>query len=117
MSCEEKCVRAFENKDHSTAIALLPSLQKHNDIRCGHGYLVHCAACNGWRDIIELLTTQYGCDPHQKDNRGWTALHYAAWRGHLDVTRYLVLHCKCNVNATILSDVTSLHLAAMARPS
>ena len=112
MSCEEKCVRAFKNKDHSTAIALLPSLQKHNDIRCGYGYLVDCAARNGWRDIVELLTTQYGCDPHRKDNMGWTALHYAAWEGHLDVTRYLVLHCKCNINATILSGNTPLHLAA-----
>ena len=75
MSCEEKCVRAFENKDHSTAIALLPSLQKHNDIRCDCGYLVHYAAWNGWRDIVELLTTQYDCDPHQKDDSGWTAQH------------------------------------------
>ena len=115
--CEEKCKRAFRNENHSAAIALLPSLQKHNDIMCqsiygGNTYLVHVAAINGWLDIVELLTTQYSCDPQRKDYWRYTALHYAVQEGHLDVTRYLTLHCKCNINATDKNGNTPLHWAA-----
>ena len=116
LSCKWKCVRAFEDRNLTTAMELLPNLEGHGDIVCkylGRNIrLVHCASYNGWKDIVELLTTQYGCDPQQKDDQGRTALHYAAMGGHLDLSHYLVLHCKCDLNARDNYGATPLHWAA-----
>ena len=117
------CIKAFSERDHHTAVTLLPQLQRHNNILCEHPhydyrnyyhttYLVHRAIYNGWKDITELLITTYNCDSTQKDSGGWTALHYAAHGGRTDIVRYLVENCKCDVNVRDNDGNKPLHYAA-----
>ena len=115
------CIKAFSERDHHTAVTLLPQLQRHNNILCRHPqypypttYLVHHAIYNGWKDITELLITTYNCDSTQKDSEGWTALHHAAYGGHTDIVRCLVENCNCDVNVNVKDNTgyTPLHHAA-----
>uniref|UniRef100_A0A1X7TWC2 Death domain-containing protein n=1 Tax=Amphimedon queenslandica TaxID=400682 RepID=A0A1X7TWC2_AMPQE len=36
------------------------------------------------------VITNYQCDPHERDDMGWTCLYYAAGHNHVDVMRYFV---------------------------
>ena len=101
-SVSYRCMNSFTNKDHDTAKKLLPNLQRY-DITCKHPcylyatYLVHCAAYNGWEDIIKELINTYKCDALQKDSEGWTPLQYAVHGGHLRIVQYLVQECGGNI--------------------
>ena len=113
------CIDAFSERNHHTAVTLLPQLQRHNNILCRHPnyyyhttYLVHRSAYNGWKDITELLITTYNCDSAQKDSMGRTALHYAALGGHTDIARYLVENSNCDINVRENDGSTPLHHAA-----
>ena len=117
------CIKALTERDHHTAVTLIPHLQRHNNILCRHPgdyyrttYLVHCSAYNGWKDITELLITTYNCDSTQKDSEGWTALHHAAREGHMDIVRCLVENSNCDVNDVNVRENTGytplLHYAA-----
>ena len=45
------------------------------------------------------------------DDRGWTPLHSACWRGHLDVVQYLLTSHDANLEATTNAGKTPLHWA------
>jgi ankyrin repeat protein len=51
--------------------------------------LILLAASNGNEDIIEALL-DCGAGINMADSKGWTALHFAAFEGHEDVTRLLL---------------------------
>ena len=116
LSSKDECVVAFENKDHAVALQLLPSLQKHSDVKCnlanGTAHLIHCAAANGWNGIVRLLVTEFNCNPQQKDSEGRTAVHFASAQGHLDIVQYLVGKHSCSATDTDSSGRTPLHEAA-----
>ena len=48
-----------------------------------------CAAAGGHAEVVELLLSQGAMDPWTCDDRGATALHYAAARGHVGVVELL----------------------------
>lgn len=47
------------------------------------------AAEMGAKEALEILLKK-GADAHQRDHRGWTALHFAAQENHVDCARMLV---------------------------
>ena len=53
-----------------------------------------------------------GADPNAKDQDGWTALHFAAYLGSLDMVKYLVGVGKVDVNVKDKEGQTALHKAA-----
>jgi ankyrin repeat protein len=68
------------------------------------------AAENG--DLIKLQTAlEKGANPNTKDDDGWTPLHWAAYRGHVDVVRVL-LERGADPNAKNNKGSTPLHWAA-----
>ena len=110
LSPYEECERAFDNEDHTRALELLQTHIEVPDVP----ELVYCAIDNDWIDIVELLITQYGYDPQQhiKQLGYTTALHHAAWCGHLHIVQYLHEECNCNVDTTNSRGNTPLHSTA-----
>ena len=109
LSQDKECRRAFDNRDHTTALELL---QAHTEVsKVPH--LVVLAIVNDWIDIVKLLITQYGYDPqHYQHALGITALHYAAMHGCLDIVQYLHEECDCSIGTTNNDGATTLHFAA-----
>ncbi|XP_028131929.1 uncharacterized protein LOC114327487 [Diabrotica virgifera virgifera] len=73
---------------------------------------IHVAAENNNKDIIEFfLGKKAGIN--DTDKQGYTPLHYAAWRGRLEVTQLLVDR-KANINAadTSTAGKKPIHVAA-----
>ncbi|XP_030844004.1 myotrophin-like [Strongylocentrotus purpuratus] len=62
-----------------------------------------------WRTEINIFMSQ-GADVNEGDNDGWTALHRAAQKGHLDVTKYLISQ-GADVNKLTQNDLTDIRLA------
>uniref|UniRef100_A0A1X7U5W3 Uncharacterized protein n=2 Tax=Amphimedon queenslandica TaxID=400682 RepID=A0A1X7U5W3_AMPQE len=116
MSLEDKCWVAFRNKDHEEAVHLLPLVKEPNNIKrryvCDNVSLLHMSSENGWLDVTKDLITKYHCDPHERDDDGWTCLHLAATGNHVDVMRYLIDDCHCDPMATDNNGETVLHRAA-----
>ena len=52
-----------------------------------------------------------GVDKDAKDYDGWTALHYATWKGHLEIVQYLIETCQLDKEAKINEGSTALHIA------
>ena len=61
------------------------------------GLLLHNAARNGHKEIVELLIAK-GADVDAKDEDGWTPLHWAVVNGH-EETVELLLANGSDVNA------------------
>lgn len=69
------------------------------------------AALNGDLNRVKQLLNRAGTNVDQKDNYDYTALHYAARNGHLEICKYLVEN-GANVNAVTRSGLsTPLHRA------
>jgi ankyrin repeat protein len=69
---------------------------------------VGLAALKGSLPIVRRLVTA-GADI---GNRGWNALHYAAFGGHVDIVRFLVTSKGVNLDAPAPNRQTALMLAA-----
>ena len=54
----------------------------------------------------------HGIGKDEKDDDGWTALHYAGWNGHLEVLKYLIETCKVDAEAKDNFGWTTLHYAS-----
>lgn len=67
------------------------------------------AAVDGDRERLRKLLNKVG--HHEKDEEGFTPLHYAAWAGDLSLTETLVKKSSANINAKNSSGKTPLHLA------
>ena len=113
-----QCWDAIEREDSHVVQTILPRLHKHNDIivlsvGLSSTYLVHHAAEWGCTDVTKELTSIYNCDPTRKDCDGYTALHTAAWRGHLTTVQHLISNCGCAVSDRDNIGRTPLHCAAL----
>ena len=51
---------------------------------------MHKAAQGGQLEVIKFLSPMFGSRVHEKDNDGYTVLHWAAQKGHCEVARYLI---------------------------
>ena len=51
---------------------------------------MHKAAQGGIQDVIKFLAPLFGARVHEKTNNSSTILHWAAYRGHCHVARYLI---------------------------
>lgn len=69
------------------------------------------AATRGDLDLVKALVTR-GYPPSHADGSGYTALHYAAARGHADVVRYLLSRPGVGLDAQSTKGETPLALAA-----
>ena len=114
MSLEDKCLDAFENRDHEEAVRLLPLVKEANKIKRGwnNTSLLHLSSSHGWLDVTKDLITKYHCDPHEGNGNGWTCLHWAAGGNHVDVMRYLIDECHCDPMTVNMLRRTPLHYAA-----
>ena len=75
----------------------------------GRVSLLHLAAYWGWKNFTERLVTSHG--DAIEDSEGHIPLHYAAYKGHLDLVRYFVTARGCYPNAENKYKITPLHLA------
>uniref|UniRef100_A0A1X7U5J1 Uncharacterized protein n=1 Tax=Amphimedon queenslandica TaxID=400682 RepID=A0A1X7U5J1_AMPQE len=117
MSLEDECWAAFERRDHKEAVRLLPLVKELNKIKRRYSVwdnvsLLHLSSRYGWLDVTKDLITKYHCDPHERNDDGWTCLHYAAWRNHVDVMRYLIDECHCDPKVPDKYGDTVLHRVA-----
>ena len=65
-------------------------------------------AFKGKLDLMKFMVEELGAEP---DKEGWTPLHYAATKGHLDIVEYLISK-EVDVDALNPGDTTPLMLAA-----
>lgn len=89
----DKCIRLIDIQDKNGRTAL------------------YVAASAGNKDAVDVLIKK-GADITKAQNKGWTPIHVAAYKGHFQVVRTLI---KSNENASYLSSVYSdlpIHLAA-----
>ncbi|XP_032231872.2 protein phosphatase 1 regulatory subunit 27-like [Nematostella vectensis] len=80
--------------DRETITKRLKKLMKNQDINAvttsGVTVLTQCAL-DGILDTIKILV-ELGADVNKRDYFGWTALHYAASEGYVEICRYLLQH-------------------------
>ena len=64
----------------------------------------------------DLIKVKYcvnnGIDKDAKDNDKWTAMHYATWKGYLEILKYLIETCKVDKDAKTNEGNTALHIAS-----
>lgn len=73
----------------------------------GESYL-HKATRMNLLDVVAYCLIRLGMAPDQKDNAGYTPLHEACSRGHLDIARLLLQH-GANPSETSPSGIRPLH--------
>ena len=72
--------------------------------------LLHLAAAHGWMDVVlDLLITQYKCNPKYKNSCRSTPLHYASAASHLGMVRYFINEKHCDPMTKDDEDRTPLH--------
>ena len=91
----------FENDQAMRALSLLPARW-----RCRTAAIQNKPWC-----IEELYMTGFDCD--YADEQGWTPLHLAAARGHVECVNVLV-HVGAKVNSQTVASVTPLFMARAA---
>ncbi|XP_066156146.1 ankyrin repeat domain-containing protein 39 [Euwallacea fornicatus] len=75
------------------------------------------AAQCGESEKVHKVVESGKCAVDQRDSAGYTALHYAARNGHLDICRYLVKNGAAVNSVTRAGRATALHRAASAGKS
>ncbi|GLG96757.1 Poly [ADP-ribose] polymerase tankyrase [Gryllus bimaculatus] len=73
--------------------------------------LLHRAARLGYTDVAAYCLEKMDSAPSPQDNAGYTPLHEACSRGHLDIARLLLMY-GADVSASALGGVRPLHEAA-----
>ena len=51
---------------------------------------MHKAAQGEQLEMIKFLALMFATMVHERDNNGYTMLHWTAWKGHCEVARYLI---------------------------
>ena len=85
---------------------------------------MHMAAQGGQLEVIKFLSPIFGARVHEKDNNGYSMLHWAAQKSHCGVARYLIEELKmdpqdrdkvCGVprEGKMCSKVQGLHASCM----
>ncbi|MCA7010493.1 ankyrin repeat domain-containing protein [Wolbachia endosymbiont of Tribolium confusum] len=73
---------------------------------------IHVAAENNSKDIIEFFLSK-GVGINDTDKQGYTPLHYAAWRGRLEVAKFLIEKgADMNAADTSTAGKKPIHVAA-----
>ena len=62
-------------------------------------------------DIVQHLVIEKHCNVNVKGRNGYTPLHWACNKGHLEVVRILTSHAECNMEAEARDSDKPLHLA------
>ncbi len=64
---------------------------------------------------VKDLVINQDANVNDTDKDGWTSLHYAAWKGHLEITEFLVSNSSANINAidTTTDGKKPIHVAAL----
>lgn len=73
---------------------------------------LHLASFYGNAALLQTLINRQLYDIEEQDDHGQTPLHYAAFKGHTECARILLLN-RANVNAFSDSMCTPLHYAAL----
>ena len=55
---------------------------------------MHKAAEGGQLEVIKFLSQKFATRVHERDNDGYTMLHWAAQMGRCEVARYLIKEVK-----------------------
>lgn len=106
----KKIISAFENlqtKDESHINKEIRSWVLNKGV--GES-VMHKAARLGYTDVIVYCLERLEMDPDQKDNAGYTPLHEACSKGHLDICNYL-LQYGASHSETAVSGIRPLHEA------
>ena len=94
---ERDCVNAFKGGNKLMAKQLLSRIPKPAAVTTTFKFksvlvtqvsLLHLAAYWGWEDVIAELVSVHGCSIECKDRNEYTSLHYAAYKGYLEVIKY-----------------------------
>ena len=54
--------------------------------------VLHRAARQGYRDVVQSCLQSPNCDVNVRDNAGYTPLHECVTKGHLEIVRLLLMH-------------------------
>ena len=83
---DDQCYDAF-NSQYGTqyeAFRLLKQVKDPRTVKSKNNFtLLHCAAYNGWLDVVKELIIEYQFDPDCKDNDGNTLLSVAGQHQHV----------------------------------
>lgn len=82
---------------------------------------LHLAGAGGF-EYVALALLQHAADVNAQDNRGETALHYAANAGHTETVGVLLTQEHININTQVCSNknsqnITSFHVGQVDPPS
>ena len=87
---------------------------------CGCGksleQVLHYVASEGLLDVLKCIVMNINghiMDKQYRDTKGQTVLHYAAVK-HIDVVKYLINECNCDIMTPNKNGNTILHVAASA---
>ena len=75
--------------------------------------VLHCVASEGLLDVLKCMVMNINghiMDEQYRDTNGWTVLHRAV--KHIDVVKYLINECNCDIMTTDKYGNTILHDAA-----
>ena len=101
--------------DHSVRggnIALVQYLIMKNHLLLRSLCLLHAAHGNKL-PLVKTLVNEYKLDPHVKINDGLEAIYYAADVGAIDVLKYLIEECRCDLCTVFSGNNTNVfHFSA-----
>ncbi|XP_030217893.1 receptor-interacting serine/threonine-protein kinase 4 isoform X2 [Gadus morhua] len=102
---------AAQNGDEAVARLLLERGAALNETD-GQGRTPTYVACqHGQENVVRVLLSR-GADVHVRGREHWTALHLAAWQGHLGISKLLVKQAGADVDGQTADGRTPLHLAS-----
>ncbi|XP_066260413.1 ankyrin repeat domain-containing protein 39-like [Euwallacea similis] len=104
-----------KTQEHGCRCTIQTAAQSLDEMEFERG--IWSAAQCGNSEKVRQLVQSGKCGIDQRDSAGYTALHYAARNGHLDICRYLVKNGADVNNVTRAGRATALHRAASAGKS